>query len=77
MGDGFDEDEDEEDEMNKLVEGRTLDGFVHKYTSEDNFAASELMLKDAVALEQQRSVSYRIPSKRRLITKSRDVGHPR
>lgn len=29
--------------------------FVGRYTSEDNYAASELMLKDAVALEQQRS----------------------
>jgi hypothetical protein len=35
--------------------GRSLDSFVRKYTSEDNYAASELMLKDAVRLEQQRS----------------------
>ncbi|EKX48573.1 hypothetical protein GUITHDRAFT_105719 [Guillardia theta CCMP2712] len=43
-----------EEEINRVIKGRSLDDFVKKYTSEDNKSASELMLKDAVAMEDRR-----------------------
>jgi len=49
-----DEELEREREINRVIKGKSLDAFVKKYTSEDNKSASELMLKDAVALEDRR-----------------------
>ena len=50
-----DDEEVEEDQVEKLIQGRSLDQFAARFTSEDNFSASEVMLKDAVRLEENRA----------------------
>ena len=49
-----DETMDRADEVHRLTKDRRLDQFLHKYTSEDNQSASQLLLEDSVALEQSR-----------------------
>ena len=49
-----DSDLDRTDEVRRLTKGRKLDQFLHKYTSEDNQSASQLLLDDAVRFEHTR-----------------------
>lgn len=49
-----DEEMDRADKVHRMTKGRRLDQFLHKYTSEDNQSASQLLLDDSVRLEQSR-----------------------
>jgi protein DGCR14 len=49
-----DEELDHAEEVRRLTKGKRLDQFLHKFTSEDNQSASQLLLDDSVRFEQSR-----------------------